>query len=240
MLPALNAGIRKNVSGIIALGLRCSQMTNPTSRTAAMIERGDDQRVAPSALVRLDQAEGECEQPAGSEREARQVEMPRLGRHRLTNGPPGDREGDHADRHVDEEHGLPPTLLDDPAAQGRPQCEGEAADAGPQPDRAGALLRWERDREDREGAGHQQGGSDALERPERDQLGARPREPTPERGEREDRQPGEEHLLPPVAVAQDAAREQQRREHEDVPVDDPLQIGDRRAQAPAGSWGGRC
>ena len=50
-----------------------------------------------------------------------------------------------------------------------------------------------------------------------------------ERGEPEQREPDREDRLAPEAVADRARREQQRREHERVGVDDPLQLGLRRA-----------
>ena len=63
-----------------------------------------------------------------------------------------------------------PDVLDHVAAERRPERERDPADPGPQPDRLRALLRRERDGEDRERAGHQERGADALQRPERDQL----------------------------------------------------------------------
>ncbi len=63
-------------------------------------------------------------------------------------------------------------------------------------------------------------------RAERDQLPGALGEPAGQRGEREDGESAQEHLLAAVAVAEDAAREQQRREREHVAVHDPLQLGD--------------
>src|SRR5207253_4402607 len=121
----------------------------------------------------------------------------------------GDDEPDDPDRDVQEEDRLPAEVLDHPAAERRSKREREAGDAGPQADRAGALLRRERDREDRERARQQQRRADALRGAEADQHAARTREPARERGEREDREPREEHALTSVAVSQDAAGQQQ-------------------------------
>jgi hypothetical protein len=45
-------------------------------------------------------------------------------------------------------------------------------------------------------------------------------------------EPDEEDLLPSVAVAGDPAGQQQRREREDVAVDDPLDLADARGELP--------
>ena len=53
-----------------------------------------------------------------------------------------------------------------------------------------------------------------------------PETPQPNEASGEHREPGEEHLLPAVAVAQDAAGQEQRGERQHVAVDDPLESGD--------------
>ena len=47
-LPAVNAGIRKKESGIIAWGVRCSHTRNASEERAREHEAADDQRVGPA------------------------------------------------------------------------------------------------------------------------------------------------------------------------------------------------
>jgi hypothetical protein len=85
----------------------------------------------------------------------------------------------------------------------------DARHAGPQADGPGPLVGRERDGQDRKGAGHEQGGADALDRAEHDQLRGRRGEPAREGRDGEDGKAGQEHLLAAVAVAEDAAGQQE-------------------------------
>ena len=186
-------------------------------------QRRDDPRVAPAELVRFDESVGDAEEPGGSEPEAAEIEPAHFDRLRLPDGAPSDDETERPDRNVEEEDRLPADVLDHVAADRGPQSEREARDARPDADRLRALVRREGNGDDRERSRHQQRSADALKSAERDQLRRRAGQPAQQRGEGEDREAGEEHPLAPVAVAEDAAGQQQAREREHVPVDDPLQ-----------------
>ena len=138
------------------------------------------------------------------------------------------RDGDDDDGNVDVEHRPPPEVLQEPAAHDGPGGDSDAAHCVPHSDRLGPLRRNGEDvRDDRECGGEDRGGTDPHERSRRDQL---PR--TPDRagvggGDAEHRQPGDEDPLAAVAVAQCSGRQEQPGEHEEVRVDDPLQLADR-------------
>lgn len=71
--------------------------------------------------------------------------------------------GDEHDRDVEEEHPPPTKALHQQAAQQRASRQRDAADTGPDPDRPGLLTALrERTTDDRQRAGQQQCGPDAL------------------------------------------------------------------------------
>ena len=73
-LPAENAGIRKNGSGIMACGLRGSQKRKPaTSAAPPNNVAGSTDRSNP--LVRFDQRVGEREERAAAQRQAGEVQL---------------------------------------------------------------------------------------------------------------------------------------------------------------------
>ena len=124
----------------------------------------------------------------------------------------------------------PPTT--GPIAMPRPETPAQIADG------AAALLRREDVREDRQGRRHDERAADAHERARRDQHGRAMRR---ERGSSEPAakitQPEVEGAPATEAVAEAPGREQQPGEHEDVGVDDPLQLagGASRSRTSVGS-----
>ena len=81
--------------------------------------------------------------------------------------------------------------------------------------------------------GHEQRAADALQRAGRDQEPRRRRQTAQHGRDGEDRGAGDEHGAVPVAVAERAAEQQQRRQRDEVGVHDPLQAHDRRAEVVA-------
>ena len=92
---------------------------------------------------------------------------------------------DH-DRDVDEEHRAPPEVGQQPAADDRADPDPQAGHAGPDADRATALLGGEHVREDRQRRGHDQRAADAHQGAGEDQGGGRARERRGHRAEAED------------------------------------------------------
>ena len=77
------------------------------------------------------------------------------------------------------------------------------------------------DREDHRGLG---GGADALQEAGADQHALARRDAAQQRGDREDRQAGEEHALAADQVAEPAGEQQQAAERDQERVDDPGQV----------------
>ena len=132
------------------------------------------------------------------------------------------------DGDVEAERPAPAERLDDHAADQRPEGDAEAGAGAPDADRPRAgdgVLVGRRD--DRQRGGQDQRRAEPLDDAGGDQQARAPRrgrsasEPTVNSAEA-----GEQRPPAPVAVARDAARDQQRREDEHVGVDDP-QLRDR-------------
>ncbi len=158
-------------------------------------------------------------EPAGCRRVARLRHMP--VRHE-------DHEG--ANRQVDQEDPAPGHRIDEVAAEERPDRSGDSAQPRPRTDRAGPVLGVERRLDDGEASRREEGAADALKDARGDQdLGAG-RQRAQGRGEREPDDPHVEDQPPAHPVAERAAEEDERRERQQVAVEDPLEVARRRAQ----------
>ena len=105
------------------------------------------------------------------------------------------------------------------------------AGRAPEADRAGALAPLgEHVRDQREGGGEDHRGAETHEAAGDDQLAGGVGEASGDAGDSEHAQAGEQKSLAAEAVAEAAAGQQQRREHQAVGVDDPLQLRVRRMQ----------
>ena len=127
---------------------------------------------------------------------------------------------------VDEEHRAPPEVVEQQAADERPDRAAGAGEAGPDGDRPAPLVGREDVGEDRQRRRHDQRRADAHDRPGGDELAGRV--PTARRtsdAEAEDRQAGLQRALAAEPVAEGAGRQQQAGEDEGVGVDDPLELG---------------
>src|SRR5690606_14637139 len=109
--------------------------------------------------------------------------------------------------------------------------DGEADRAGPDADGAAALVRLEDVGDDRQRLRHDGGAAEAHQGAGVDELVGALGVRRQQRGEREHRQPADQHPLAADAVADDAEGEQQPREHQRVGVDGPFELALRRAEA---------
>ena len=189
VLPAENAGILKNRSGISACGFLQLPPEERHDQDREQHERGDDLDVAPAQRVGLDQPVRDEEQRRRAQDQTHDVELALLLGPGFADGRHRDEERDDADRHVQEEHRLPAEVLDHVAAERRAERERDARDAGPDAERLRPLVRREGHGDDRQRAGDQQRAADALERAGDDQLGRRGRETAREREHGEDDEP---------------------------------------------------
>jgi hypothetical protein len=191
-------------------------------------EQAEDLCRGPAVLVALDEGVAQREERKARRDETRQVDALLVRRvARLLDDEERDDDADHADRDVDEEDPVPADVVhDEPADEGADR-ERESRDAGPDADRLAALPRRERRRDDRERRRVHQRRTDALHAAGTDQEAGVRREAARERGEREDREPDHEDLAAAVHVGELAPGDEQRREHERVAGDDPLQLRDR-------------
>ncbi|CPJ13232.1 Uncharacterised protein [Bordetella pertussis] len=123
---------------------------------------------------------------------------------------------------VDQEHRAPPEILQQHAADHRPQGRPAGGDGGPYADGQGAFARVrEHMAQDRQGGGHHQRRADRQQAARDDQQGGRGRIGHAQRGRAECRQPAGERGARPPAVAQGAHGRQQAGDHQRIGVDDP-------------------
>jgi hypothetical protein len=187
----------------------------------------------PAAFGRLNQAVGQRDEPG--ERQDRSDGVEPRGALRVRGGDErasGDQRDDH-DRDVDEEHRAPAEVLQQPAAEGRADGDGEAADPGPDADRLDALARiLEHVGEDRQRGRHDRGRADAHQRSGCDQLAGVRRQRRERGAEAEHREAAGEQPMATVAVAERAADQQQAGHGERVRIDNPLQLTGPGVQFP--------
>ena len=112
-----------------------------------------------------------------------------------------------------------------------PMAHAEPGDAGPGGDGPGPLLGiGEQVGDDRQRGRHHERRPEAHEGPGGDQGGGAAGEGRQHRADAEDGHADEERAAAPVAVAEAPRREQEPGEHQDVGVDDPLQVAGRRVE----------
>jgi hypothetical protein len=95
---------------------------------------------------------------------------PVRGRAALRRHPDDEREHDQAERHVDPEDPPPRGMVDQPSTHEGTESRSGPGHAGPRPDRGRAIAGRETRLDDRERAGGEQGGADALEHARPDEL----------------------------------------------------------------------
>ena len=137
----------------------------------------------------------------------------------------------HEHRHGEQEHGAPREVLEQHAADERP--EGAAGREARRPDRDGesALLAVGEDgAQQRQRRGHQHGPEEPERRAGGDQGLGGGRERGDDRDRREAGRPDQQHAASAEAVARAAHPDQEAGEHQRVRVDDPELLGRRRCE----------
>jgi hypothetical protein len=158
------------------------------------------------------------------QRQAEPVELARFAEVGVGQQPPAEEPGDEPDRHVDEEDPGPVQVLQDQAADDRPQDRrqhrGHENDAhhAAHPFRPGDLSH------DHLGDRHDHAAADALEDAEEDQRGARPGNPAEGRADREEEDRAEVDALGAEAARRPAGQWDDRGECQQVPGGDPLDL----------------
>ena len=216
--------MRSGING--AWANRPSIAKNAASSTYARTHQRQRRDRAPAGDVRADDPEHQDRQPERRRDRAREVEVPLapLGTARddVALGQDG---RDQADRDVDEQDPAPAQKIGEHAAEEHAGGAAGASHRAPDADRAvagRALL--ERGREDRQRSGGDDRAAEALHPARGDQQELGVGESAGERGEREQRQPGDEHAPAPDQVSGAAAEQQEAGERDRVSVDDPLQV----------------
>ena len=180
-------------------------------RGAAVGEREDDQEDTESTQQHPDRI--------GSERMLRTTPRHEQQRHN---------DKYDSDRHIHEKDAAPAHTKkvdrDEPATEDqspdgpqRAQCSNDAQDRG-------ALLRRVHHLHAGEHLGHHDPGEPALKRAGRDEQVACLGQCCPEGGEGESHHPDHEHAPVPEDIAQSTARDEKRREGDDVTGESPLQL----------------
>jgi hypothetical protein len=197
-------------------------------------QQRDDQRAAPPFLVAAQQRQHEQQQRAAERHDAGPVDARRVRVARLAQRELGGGERRGPDRDVDEEHPLPAEPVGEHAADERPDGDGHAdrgavgAHRGAALATGGELLRdqGERDREHDRAADALHGTGQVEER----RIG---REPGQQRRDGEHDEADREHAPAPEPVGERPGGEHERGERQRVGVDDPLQVGEARAEVVA-------
>ena len=124
-----------------------------------------------------------------------------------------------------------PRRVRERTADHRPERHRDPDDAAPDADRLRTLTRIGEDvADDRHRDRVEHRAAHALKGAEGDQPAGRGRGAAQERADREEPEPDREDALAPDPVGDGAAQDQQRRQHDRVRVDDPLELRQRRIQ----------
>ena len=225
-LPA-TIGLRRISNGRIGSRARRSTSAKTASRTAATTSAPTTCALAqgyslppqtsPSSSAPIPAASTPA--PSQSIEWSRQRRAPR---HRQGD----DDERDAADRQVDEEDPAPARVVDDEAADRRPDDRRRGEDRADQALPAAAVARRDDVADHGEREREQPAGADALHRAEDDELGHRRREAAERRAEQEDDDREEEQVLAAVDVAELPVERHGHRRGEHVRREDPRVLRD--------------
>ena len=203
------------------------------SDSVPMASAATHQRMTGAERRPFEQAEYDGAQAKDGEPGAAPVDPGGPGRIAALIHEPDRQDGDDdRERHVQEEHGAPADVFDQPAAGDRADRRRDRAESRPGPDRPPALGIVERGTDDREAARNEEGGAEPLERAADDQRRCGGGQAAEDRRRREEGEAGEEHPPAPELVTQRAADQNQPAQEQRVGFDDPLHLGDRRAGGP--------
>ena len=184
----------------------------------------------PALLGRLDDGVEQRHQREDREQRAQWVQRPVVGVARCRDEEVAEHERERADRHVHEEHRAPVEVLDQEAPEHRAERDTDTRHPRPNPDRARPFVTGERVGQDRQCRREDERGSDAHETAHDDEHLGRVGERCQTGEPAEEDQADGQRALTSELVAERAGGEQQAGEHDDVRVDDPLQIGPARTQ----------
>ena len=144
---------------------------------------------------------------------------------------PHDHEHRDRQRHIDQEGPRPRVVVDQAAAQHRPERRGDAAEARPGADRAAALLLGKRRADQRQAARHQQRARRRPAPPARRSAAARWRDSAqPTDASAKIATPMANTRRRPKRSPSDAADQQQRRQEQRIRLHHPLRLERRGAQ----------
>jgi hypothetical protein len=118
-------------------------------------------------------------------------------------------------------------VLNQPATADRSNRGRDRAEPRPGPDRAAAFGLVEGSADDREAAGHEEGGPHALHGAAGNQHRRRGGDAAGHGGDGEEEQAGEENALAAELIAERSADQDERAEKQRVGLDHPLDVGDR-------------
>ena len=147
-------------------------------------------------------------------------------------------DADCGERNVDEEDRAPPEVIQEQAADDRPDGDGHADGRRPDSDGARPLRRLEDVRDDRQGLRHDRGAAETHRRPGPDELVRALRVGAQQRENAEQGHADDQHPPPPDPVAHHAEGEQQAGEDQRVGIDRPLELALARAEAGPGLGNG--
>ena len=194
---------------------RCaSTTTKATSAATPAASAARRRRIRTRAAPRGEdrQAEGGQAETRRREKRAGAIEGRRVVGPALVDLAPGEPRGDGADRQVDEEDRAPADRIDEPAADERAEGAGDRTGGRPRADGAAARFALEGGTEQGQAGRHQQCGADALRGARGEQPGESRCQGAGQRGGDEDAETGKEHALSSVAIAGDAAEQDERAE----------------------------
>ena len=199
-------GFLKKLTSSIGSGVWSSQRMNASEHRAAADESDQHRRRRPTLARSFDDPEQDAGERAdrqhGSEPVDRlRVRILRVGHDRDHRH---DRDRDH--RQVDEEHRAPPEMVEQVAADERPDRDAEPGHSRPDPDRAAPLVVGKDVGQDRERRRHDERAAESLDRTCHDQRAGRTDQRAAERAEPEHDEPEEQRAAPPEPVAEAARR----------------------------------
>lgn len=185
----------------------------------------EDERLAPAADRGLDDAVDDGAQAGDDQHGPEHVRTARGGVPRRWHEHQHRGEGCAGERDVDEHRGAPPVVVEQPAADDRPERHPDTEGRGDRRHRPGPVGGDEDGGDDRQGQREDRGGADPHEGPAGDESARRCRERRGDGGQQEQAQAGPQHADPPEPVAEGPGGDEQGGRAEGVPVDDPLELG---------------
>jgi hypothetical protein len=191
-------------------------------------ERADHPGGAPAPLRPLDDAERKRADPDSEQDDADRIREQGLRVAALAEDAPRGDEHGQPDRQVDEEHRPPALPLDEHAAERGAGGGRDRPGRAPERGRGRPLLERELGEDQPERRRHEQRCAQRLDRPAGDQQFDRVGHSAKHRGAEEDEDAEEEEPAPAEAVGQPPRRDERRREHDRVGVEDPGELRDRR------------